>query len=665
MGLPSTAWLGTPLANAVLLGMLGVYAGGGTLSDAHGIARSRNVVVDQARLAAADAEPHNWFTTGRTFAEERFSPLAQIHASNVAQLGVAWQYDLHTQRGLEATPVVVDGVLFTSSAWSKVHALDARTGKPLWSFDPGVPAAWAGKGCCDVVNRGVALWRGKVYVGTFDGRLIALDAASGHVAWQQDTIIDRLRSYTITGAPRIASGKVVIGNGGAEGGVRGYVTAYDADSGAFAWRFFTVPGDPAQPIEHPELELAARTWDPQSRWEAGGGGTAWDSMAYDAELNLLYVGTGNGSPFPIALRSPRGGDNLFLASILAIDPDTGRLVWHYQTTPGESWDYTAVQHMILADIQLEGRQRKVLMQAPKNGFFYVLDRRTGELLSAQKYVRVTWASHVDLRSGRPVPSGQADYAQQARHVAPGPFGGHNWQPMAFSPHTGLVYIPTIERSAYYALDRNYRYAPGLAVNTGRSLADESTAQQRDGVTLTSRGALKAWDPVSQREVWRVDYPWFYNGGLLATAGNLVFQGTTDGYLKAYAADSGRLLAEVFVGTSIMAAPMSYAIDGVQYIAVLAGYGGAAWNDYPPGSAALKYGNAGRLLAFRLGGKKVPVPPEIDEVANMACGAPAPLWRRAARRAQPAASAWCRTWDFKSVRSATVPEHDAVPVKSAH
>ena len=572
--------------------------------------------VAQARVIAAADEPQNWFTTGRTFSEDRFSPLEQINAGNVQQLGFAWEYNLQTERGLEATPVVVDGILFVSSAWSKVYALDARSGRELWSFDPKVDGQWARNACCDVVNRGVAVWQGKVYVGSLDGRLIALDATTGKELWSQDTFIDRARSYTITGAPRIAGGKVIIGNGGGELGVRGYITAYDAESGAMAWRFFTVPGDPKQPFEHPELEAAAKTWDPKSRWEAGGGGTAWDSMAYDPQLNLLYVGTGNASPFPQSVRSPKGGDNLYLSSILAIHPDTGRLAWHYQTTPGESWDYTAVQHIILTDLQIGGTTRKALMQAPKNGFFYVLDRATGELLSAEKYVDVNWASHVDLGTGRPVLTGKADYAKEAKRVAPGPFGGHNWHPMAFSPKTGLVYIPTLDRTAYFAADPKYKYIPRRSFNTGRDFSAEYVAQVRDGAVMTRKGALKAWDPVAQKEVWRVDYPWFYNGGLLATAGDLVFQGTTDGYLKAYAADTGKLAGEVFVGTSIMAAPATYSVEGEQFIVVLAGYGGAQLDEFLEGSAARKYGNAGRIVAFRLGGGKVPVPQEKNWDANI-------------------------------------------------
>jgi quinohemoprotein ethanol dehydrogenase len=565
--------------------------------------------VDRDRVMKADAEPHNWFTTGRDFGEGHYSPLDGINTGNVKSLGFAWQYDMRTARGLEATPVVVDGVLYTSGAWSKVYALDARDGREIWQYDPKVDGQWARHACCDVVNRGVAVWKGKVYVATIDGRMVAIDAATGKLAWERDTLVDRTRSYTITGAPRIAGDKIVIGNAGAEVGVRGYVTAYDAATGELAWRFYIVPGDPSKPFEHPEMEAAAQTWDPKSLWEAGGGGTAWDAMVYDPELDLLYVGTGNANPYPLELRSPKGGDNLYLASILAIDPDTGRLAWHYQTTPGEEWDYTAVQPMILAGLEIGGRPRKVLMQAPKNGFFYVLDRATGELLSAEKYVKVDWASRVDLKTGRPVLDEKGNYRREAKAVAPSTFGGHNWQPMAFSPKTSLVYIPTIDSAQWFEVDRDYPgYVPGLMNNVGLGSGPHESGS---GTELPWRGALKAWDPVAQKEVWRIDYPYVYNGGLLATAGNLVFQGTTDGYLKAYSADKGALLAEIFVGTSIMAAPASYAVDGEQFVTVLAGYGGALLTTFPEGSAALKYGNAGRIVAFRLGGGKVPVPAPVD------------------------------------------------------
>jgi quinohemoprotein ethanol dehydrogenase len=560
---------------------------------------------DAARIAGADAEPDNWFTTGRSFSEERYSPLSGITADNVKRLGFAWQYDLRTARGLEATPIVVDGMMFTSSTWSKVYALHAATGREIWSYDPKVPGAWARRACCDVVNRGVAVYRGRVYVGTLDGRLVALDAATGNVLWERDTLVDRSRFYTITGAPRIAAGRIVIGNSGAEAGVRGYVSAYDALSGEMAWRFFTVPGPPDRPYEHPELEEAAKTWDPASRWDTGLGGTAWDAMAFDPKLGLLYVGTGNANPYPISLRSPRGGDNLYVSSILAIDAATGRLAWHYQTTPGDSWDFTATQHLILADLDIAGRRRNVIMQAPKNGFFYVLDRQSGELLSAGNYVDVNWASRIDAATGRPVFTGEGDYARRPRVVKPSTYGGHNWQPMAYSPETRLVYIPTIDSANHFSVDAHYTGYVAGRFNVALGEDPHDGAEE-----LPWRGALKAWDPVRQREVWRIDYPFPYNGGLLATAGNLVFQGTTDGFLKAYTADEGELAAEVYVGTGIMAAPMSYRVDGVQYIAVMAGFGGAQLPEFAPGSAARRHGNAGRIVAFRLDGGPVPVPPEV-------------------------------------------------------
>lgn len=405
--------------------------------------------VDDIALRAAAQSPAEWLSVGRDQAETRFSPLQQISSSNVQRLGLAWSYDTRSLRGLEATPLVANGVMYASSDWSNVFALDARTGRELWRWDAQADRVRGNRACCDVVNRGVALYKGKVYVGVIDGRLVALDAATGAVSWQvQTTPVDE--AYTITGAPRVADGKIIIGNGGSEFGVRGFVSAYDAHTGKLAWRFYTVPGDPAKGPDNAAsdaaLEAALPTWSGEWWKNGGGGGTAWDSFAYDEAAKLLYVGTGNGSAWDRGLRSADQGDNLYIASILALDVATGALRWHYQTTPGDQWDYTAVQHMILADLPIGGAVRKVIVQAPKNGFFYVLDRLTGELLSADPYAKVTWARGVDRATGRPIETKQARYTDRVTTLFPGPGGAHNWQPMSFNPATGLVYIPAVEGS---------------------------------------------------------------------------------------------------------------------------------------------------------------------------------------------------------------------------
>ena len=471
--------------------------------------------VDRNRLLNAAAEPANWLAKGGDWRGEFFSPLTRINTDNVGSLGVAWEYDAtphrgRVLRGMEATPVIVDGVLYTSLAWSEVVALDAATGRELWRYDPKVEESADRKGCCDGVNRGVAVWKGRLYVGTMDGFLIAVDARDGHELWRTDTLIDHKRSYTITGAPQVAGRVVVIGNSGSEFGVRGYVSAYDLDTGALRWRFYTVPGDPKLGFEHPELKWAAKTWSPQSDWVTGGGGTVWDGMAYDPQLNLLYFGTANSNPYPNWFRSPGNSDNLFLASILALDPDTGRLKWHYQATPGEMWDYDATQPMVLADLQLQGRSRKVLMQANKNGFFYVLDRATGKLLSAKDYVYVNWASRVDLKTGRPVLTGQGWYKDEPKLIFPAQTGGHNWMPMSYDPQTGLVYIPTIDTPMLFTAAPSYQFHIG-EFNMGAGGAfppvDEKYLDPKHPAEM--REQLTAWDPVAQREVWKVPL-----GGLL-------------------------------------------------------------------------------------------------------------------------------------------------------
>ncbi|HUR41257.1 MAG TPA: PQQ-dependent dehydrogenase, methanol/ethanol family [Verrucomicrobiae bacterium] len=562
--------------------------------------------VDAARLYAADSEPGNWMSTGRTYDEQRYSPLALINERNVGQLGLAWTHRLDLDFGVQATPIVVDGTMYTTSAFSVVYALDARSGKLKWKFDPKVPLDKARDACCGPGNRGVAVWQGRVYVGAFDGRLIALDAATGTPAWSVDTVIDHARSYTITGAPRIVKGKVIIGNGGADLGVRGYVTAYDAATGRQAWRVFTVPGDPKLPPENKMMQMALPTWSGDSWWVQGGGGTAWDSMAFDPDLDLLYIGTGNGSMWSRQVRSQGKGDNLFLSSILALRPDSGEYVWHYQTTPGDTWDYTATQHMILANLHVGGRMRKVIMQAPKNAFFYVLDRATGELLSAEKYMPSNWASRVDMKTGRPIENPEADWTREARLIQPGPLGAHNWQPMSFNPKTGLVYIPAQENAALMVPDNAAKYLFRGIFNTGsKAFVMPETPAEIKAAAETFKGHLVAWDPVAQKAVWTQAYPTIWNGGTLSTGGNLVFQGTADGRVVAYAADLGTKLWESPTNSGVMAAPVTFTVQGEQYVTFNAGFG----NAFPLVLGAMAQEKAktlpeARILTYKLGGKAV-------------------------------------------------------------
>ena len=509
--------------------------------------------------------------------------------------------------------------MYVSGAWNLVHAIDAATGALLWRYDPEVSRPWvAAHACCDAVSRGVAVADGKVLAATLDGRLLALDAMSGSLLWETLTI-DKDKPYTITGAPRVVNGKVLIGNSGADYGVRGYLSAYDVASGALAWRFYTVPGDPARPQESAALERALATWSGEEWVVTGGGGTVWNSMAYDPELNLVYFGTGNGTPWSREQRSPGGGDNLYLSSVIAVDADTGAYAWHYQTTPGESWNYSAVESLVLTELEFDGRPRKVLIQAPKNGFFYVLDRATGELLSAEPYIPLNWASHVDLETGRPVEYPYARYRDEGRLVVPGPSGGHSWYPMAYSPVTGLAYIPALSVPGYYHQHGAYSYKEGFQ-NTGieegvtnfKALNPQGERQKiRFGTWLA------AWNPATQSEAWRVELP-DLGGGTLVTAGNLVWQGQGTGEFAAYRADTGDQRWSFDAGTTIMPGPVSYAVDGEQYIAVLAGRGGGS--GLVGGPMARRWSgvvNENRVLAFRLGGEaELPAARRIEQVVDV-------------------------------------------------
>ena len=520
---------------------------------------------------------------GRTYREQRFSPLDNINRDNIGELDLAWSFKFDTARGMEATPIVNNGVIYVSTGWSHVHALDARTGQELWHYDAKVPKAQLAKTCCGPVNRGVAIWQDnantplQVFFGALDGRLIALDAKTGEENWSiQSTPTDG--NYSVTGAPRIVKGMVIIGNGGAELGVRGYVSAYDVNTGEMKWRFYTVPGDRNKPQESPALEAALETWSGDEWYKlGGGGGTAWDSLVFDPELDLLYIGTGNGSPWNRDLRSPGGGDNLYLSSIVALRPDTGEYVWHYQVTPADNWDYTATQQLVLAELEINGEPRSVIMQAPKNGFFYVLDRKTGELLSAEKFAKATWATHVDMGTGRPVESKFADYQKNGgSYIWPSPYGAHNWQPMSYSAKTGLMYIPAQNIPAYFSaveevMYRVNRWNTGVDLNTNRD--PKSWVAARASMDALIYGELVAWDPIKKQRAWQVQHAKPSNGGILSTAGDLVFQGTWDGTFAAYDAYDGEKLWQYKSDSAVLAGPMTFELDGEQYVAVAQGSGG--------------------------------------------------------------------------------------------
>ncbi len=560
--------------------------------------------VTSLRLQQADQEPGNWMSYGRGYNEQHFSPLKLINDQNVSRLKLAWYYDVDTHRGQEATPLVIDGVMYFTTAWSKVFALNAATGRLLWSYDPQVPGEWAVNACCDVVNRGAAAWGGKIYFGTLDGRLIALDAATGRRVWEVLTIDPHFR-YTITGAPRVAAGRVIIGNGGGEFGVRGYVSAYDANTGKLIWRLYTVPGDPSKPFETSELAKAAKSWSGKW-WTLGGGGTVWNAIAYDPELDLIYIGTGNGTTWAAKYRSPEGGDNLFTCSIIALKLSTGKYVWHYQQDPGDEWDFDSDEDIVLTDLALDGRVRKVLMQAPKNGFFYVIDRTNGRLLSAKPFTYSNWATGIDMQTGRPIEAATARYTGPSPPpIVPGPLGAHNWQPMSYSPVTGLAYIPVNDAGFAYKTADDFE-VKSLAANYGIDVVAAGMPQDskiKKAILDTVKGKLVAWDPVQQKQAWAVERPGPWNGGVLSTAGNLVFEGTASGTFEAYRATTGEKLWSSLAQTGVMAGPVTYTVSGEQYVAVLAGWGGV----FPlaTGEVSFKSGrvqNISRMLVYKLDGK---------------------------------------------------------------
>jgi len=576
-------------------------------------------LVDDAAMSD-EAQGTNWMAFGRTYSEQRFSPLTQINVANVATLGVDWYLDLPDAKGLVSTPLVVDGVLYFVGSMNRVRAIDANSGEIRWEYDPEVArhagnslrAGWEH-------NRGIGIWKDKVFVATWDGRLNAIDRANGEKIWSVRTFAADQPLY-ITGAPKVFKGKVLIGNGGTElGPTRGYVTAYDAETGRQAWRFYIVPGNPALGFENDAMRLAAETWTGEW-WVHGGGGNAWHGFTYDAELDALYIGTGNGSPWNRKIRSPGGGDNLFLSSIVALDPDTGAYRWHYQTTPGETWDFNSNMDIVLAELPIDGRTVKALMHAPKNGFFYVLDRETGKLISAQAFAPTTWATHVDLTTGRPVEVPGARYENGPARVSPTNAGAHNWHAMSFNPKTGLAYIPTIYLSAIFSDEGvehdKWRSAPFME---GDTMGVMTVIEEHDDAVMAG---LKAWDPVRGKAVWEQPLPGMWNAGTLTTAGNLVFQGRASGELVAYNATTGGIVWRFDTGLGISAPPVTYTVGGKQYLAILIGWGGAATG--MGGATEISHGWAyglqtRRLIAFALGGKTgLPVqpPPAVAEPIPM-------------------------------------------------
>ncbi|MEM7361209.1 MAG: PQQ-dependent dehydrogenase, methanol/ethanol family [Pseudomonadota bacterium] len=559
--------------------------------------------IDDEDIANADENYGDWLSYGRNYQEDRYSELDQIKPENLQQLGLAWTIDLGTKRGVQSTPLVVDGVMFLTGPWSVVWAIDVRTGTVIWKYDPDVPDEFALKVCCGVVNRGAAMYQGAVFIGTMDGRLVSLNAADGRVNWQVKTVPED-SFYTITGAPRIVNGRVLIGNGGAEFHARGYVSAYDAQSGELAWRFYTVPGDPGNPFEHADLADAAKTWTGEW-WKQGGGGTVWDSIVHDPQLNLVYIGVGNGTHWNQLLRSPDGGDNLYLSSIVALDADSGEYRWHFQTTPGDTWDYTATQPIVLADLEIEGEQRKVLMQAPKNGFFYVIDRITGEFISGDSFVYQNWASGLD-ENGRPVEVPGARYEDGRVHwIAPSSHGGHNWFPMSYNRATGLVYIPTANETGPYVHIPGTEYGspelPYAKVGAAISLATTTYLEQvidpKATPPFVTSGRLIAYDPVNQEEVWGVDQPHHYNGGLLSTANGLLMQGDAEGKFSIRNASTGEVLWDYNVRSGAIASPVSYLVDGEQYISLAVGWGGGQGQI----GKAVDQLHPGTLYTWKLGG----------------------------------------------------------------
>jgi PQQ-dependent dehydrogenase (methanol/ethanol family) len=584
--------------------------------------------VTDERLLAGTSDGKTWPTYNGNYGEHRFSPLKAINTDTVKDLGLAWFADYDSNLDQQGSPLYVDGVIYVSTgSFNKLNAFNAKTGELLWQYNAHTDGAWLRNVCCGNVNRGIAAYNGKIYMGTLDARLVAVDAKTGKPVWETDVIQgdrnDPLNRFSITMAPRVAKGKVFIGASGAEFGVRGWMGAFDAETGKEIWRFYNVPGDPSKGFENEAMAKAAKTWGGEW-WKLGGGGTVWDGAIYDPVTDLLYYGTGNGTPWSAAARDPSRGDNLYISSIMALKPDTGEYVWHYQTTPGDNWDYDATSPMMTVDLNIGGTERHVLVQPNKNGFLYVLDARTGELISADAFTEVNWATGVDMKTGRPQVVPAANYDKQPWNLAPGVQGGHSWHPNAYSPETGLMYIPTWE--AYFVMERDPNYQPAATgFNLGIAFGGIAGPQPNANIQPNNRtgitGRLKAWDPVARKVVWETEG--FTNqrpsGGALATAGGLVFAGNGAGeLLRAFDAKTGAERWSFQAQTAVLAAPITFELDGEQYVAASVGGNATAGGYYAPGHA--------RMLVFKLGGKaalppkETYTPPPLDPPPSTAAAA---------------------------------------------
>lgn len=605
------AGLGFSLIAAVLLPLAGCNMGTGGAGGSSGAATAG--VTDAMLKSAPDGE---WLTYGRDTNEQRFSPLTQITDANVKDLGLAWSADLDTARGQEGTPLMHDGVLYITTAWSKVMAFDAATGAPKWTYDPKVPREVLVHVCCDAVNRGAALYGDKLYLGTLDGRLVALDAKTGKEVFAKK-VVPNDSDYAITGAPRVANGKILLGEAGGEYKARGYLAAYDPNDGHEIWKFYTVPGDPSKPFENKALEAAAKTWSGEW-WKYGGGGTVWDSIVFDPSTNLVYFGTGNAEPWnpgPVG----RQGDTLYTSSVVAVNADTGAYAWHFQETPQDRWDFDSDAPITVADLKINGQDRHVVLHAPKNGHVYVLDAKSGQFLSGTPFVPVNWTTGLDPKTGAATINPEALYEKTGKPFssAPGAIGAHSWHAQSFSPKTGLLYLPANQIPTFYLAQKDWKpsdigFQVGLDTATTAMPAD---AKVRATFAAQTTGELIAWDPIAKKAAWSVKHPGPWNGGVLSTAGNLVFQGTAGGEFVAYTADKGAKLWSFATQTGVIAPPMTYRIGNDQYVAILAGWGGV-W-DLNGGVLAKKAGsvrNISRILVFKLGAKgQLPPPPPFNKL----------------------------------------------------